>query len=125
MSNSDTTILGLLPWLMSKTESCHSLTRLSGWDEGAAKGWGGPAGCELTLFPQTLCNVWCAINTSFVFSNFLETLFPTFLIQLTGSTDPMMNSNLFLKAIFFKENILRKFEDIKCFAVYKGKISVE
>lgn len=110
---------------MSKTESCHSLTRMLGWDEGAAKGWEGPAGCELTLFTQTLCNVWCAVNTSFVFSNFLETPFPIFVIQLTGSMDPMMKSNLFLKSILFNENILWKFEYTKCFVVYKGKISME
>lgn len=37
----------------------------------------------------------------------------------------MMNSNLFLKAILFKKSILRKFEYIKYFVEYKGKISVE
>lgn len=125
MSNADTTILGLPPWYLSKTESCNSLTQLLGWVEGAVKGWEGTTGCELTLFTQTLCNVWCAINTSLVFGNFLETLFPDIFNPLNSSTDPMMKSSLFLKAILSKENILRKFEYTKCFVVHKGKISVE
>lgn len=54
MCNSDTVILGLTTWYLSKTESCSSLTRLLGWDEGAVKQWQVTAGCVCTLHSDSL-----------------------------------------------------------------------